>query len=229
MVRFLVTAQYETAIVKDYRAIQTVLYKFPGSVVYFNADTRMPAGTLDQVLKTILSSKEKHGADVGLLSYNSDPDQARRYLLDIGITCGYITLNIGFEKSARIIIKALEAAEARGDRRFVRVRVPRGKASLNIITKTDGRPLSGTILDISEVGMACILDADYSVGTVFPDVQLRLWGSLCNVSATIAGRRETPQGRVSVLLFDKITDGDVRGKVYSFLQRVMQHEVDALL
>lgn len=223
---FLVTAQYEAAIVRDHRVIQAVLQRFLNSVVFFNIDSRLPPGALEQIVRVVVDGKDKHGADAGIVSYNENRDIARRYLMEIGVTCGFVTLNIGFEKSARIIIKALEAAEARGDRRFVRVQPPPGKANLNININKRRTPLSGNVLDISEAGTACYLAEQYPRGTVFQDIQLKLWGSLCRVSGTIAGKRETENGIVSVIMFDPITEAETRSKIYAFLKRVMQHEVD---
>lgn len=226
MIHFLVAAQYETGIVSDPRRVFPALRKFPRSIVYFNIDSRFPAQALEQVIRGVIDTKEEHGADVGILSYNENKEAAQKYLMEYGATSGYITLHLGFEKSARIIIKALEAAEARGERKFVRVKVPTGKASLNINVGHD--PVKGTILDISEAGAACILHSDYGIGTYFQDIQLQLWGSLTRVAGTIRGTRDSPHGRVSVIMFDPITDSACRGKLYTFLKRVMQHEIDSL-
>jgi len=228
MVHFLVAAQFEAAIVKDHRVINTVLAKFPNSIVFFNADSRLPKGALEQIVRAVVDGKEQHGADVGMLSYNEDRELSQLYLMEIGITCGFVTLNIGFEKSARIIIRALQAAEATGDRRFVRVRVPPGKAGLNINISGNERSVSGKVLDMSEAGTACVLDTTYPPGTVFPDIQLQLWGTLCKVSGRIAGKRDTPEGTVSVIMFEPIGEAAVRSKIYAFLKRVMQHEVDSV-
>ena len=227
MIHFLVTAQYEAAIVKDHRKINAVLRAFPESVVYFNLDSHMPAEALEQVVRAVIAGKENHGAEVGVLSYNSNPDLAKHYLLDLGATCGYVILALGFQKSARIVIRALEAAEARGDRKFVRVKVPKGKGTIHV--DTGGQSVTGEILDISEAGMACLLRADYGPGTVLQDIQLRLWGSILSVGGTIRGTRKTPLGLVYVIMFDPISDSRARSKMYGFLRRVMQHEVDSIL
>ncbi len=226
MIQFLVTAQHEAAIVKDPRRILPVLRKFPRSVVYFNINSKLPAGALEQIVRGVLNTKDDHGANIGVLSYDENPDLARHYLMDLGVTCGYVTLSIGFEKSARIVIKALEAVEARGKRQFVRVKAPRGKASLNVAL--DAGQVSGEIVDISIAGVAAILDGDYTVGTHFESVQLKLWGTLLTVTATLKGARSAPTGTISVLMFEEIEDSTRRGKIYAFIKRVMQHEVDEI-
>lgn len=227
MIHFLVTAQYEAGVVRDHRAVHAVLRKYPNSIVYFNLDTRMPPGALEQIIRAVIAGSSHHGADVGILSYNENKELARHYLMDVGVTLGYITLGLGFEKSARIIIKALEASEARGDRRYVRVKAPTNKALLNL--KSDSGTVNGRILDISEAGMACTLSAEYSKGTYLENIQLQLWGNLATVNGTIEGTRETPTGRIYVVMFDPISESKTRGKIYSFLKRVMQHEIDAVM
>lgn len=227
MIHFLVSAQYEAAIVKDHRRLNAVLKKFPQSVVYFNLDTRVPPPALEQIVRAVISGKDDHGAEVGILSYNRNPEVAQRYLMELGATCGYVVLELGFQKSARIAIKALEAVEARGDRRFVRVKVPNGKGSYHV--KLGGADITGEILDISEAGMACFMSGEYGPDTELPDIQLRLWGSLLRVSGVIRGTRRTPQGTVYVVMFDEIDDSAAKGKLYTFLRRVMQYEVDTLL
>ncbi|MFW5695582.1 MAG: PilZ domain-containing protein [Alkalispirochaeta sp.] len=227
MIHFLVTAQYEAAIVKDHRKINAVLRAFPDSVVYFNIDSHLPPAALEQIVRAVINGKEQHGAEVGILSYNANPEMAKHYLMDLGATCGYVILELGFQKSARIVMKALEAVEARGDRRFVRVRVPKGKGTLHA-TAGSGT-VTGEVLDISEAGMACLLKTDFGPGTILPDIQLRLWGSIVSVGGTIRGTRSSPEGTVSVVMFDKIDDSRTRSKLYTFLRRVMQYEVDNLL
>lgn len=226
MIHFLVTAQYEAAVIRDSRLVNRVLRAFPSSVVYFNADASKGEKHLEQLVRAVIEGHSEHGADVGILAYDKNEELARKFLMEIGATCGYVTLNLGFKTSAGIIVRALEAAEARGTRRFVRVHAPEGKASFNILA--GGTRISGRILDISEAGTAAFLDTDYPIGTHFPDMQLQLWGSICRVSATIRGTRQTPQGMVHVLMFEAITESTTRGKIYAFLKRVMQYEVDKL-
>lgn len=224
MIHFLVTAQYEAAIVKDPRRVVPVLAKFPCSIVYFNLDSRFPPNELEQIVRTLVSNRSRYQAEVGVLSYNSNPEAAKTYLMDIGASCGYVTLSLGFKQSARIIVRALEAAEARGQRRFVRVKAPAGRASLNV--SSDGGYIGGTIIDLSIAGIACTLDQAFEKGTELDDLQLQLWGVRVKVSGTVAGVRQEGGRRVTVILFESISDSGTREKLYAFITRVMQFEVD---
>jgi hypothetical protein len=227
MIHFLVTAQYEAAIVRDQRKIIPVLRAFPHSIVYFNIDARVAKTEIDQIIRAVIAGHHSHGAEVGILSYDRNPQAARKYLMEYGATCGYLVLELGFERSARIVMKALNAAGARGERRYVRVKVPSGKGTFNVAM--DGRTISGEVLDVSEAGMACVMRADFQAGTYLQDIQLRLWGAIVSVNGTIRGTRAGRAGTIYVVMFDELRDSRVRSKMYGFLKRVMQYEVDKLL
>ena len=52
------------------------------------------------------------------MTYNPDPELARKYLMDVGIPCGFIQLKLGTAEGKSIILKTLAAD---GPRRIVYV------------------------------------------------------------------------------------------------------------
>lgn len=227
MIQFLITAQYEVAIIRDHRALIPVIKNFPNSIVFCNLDSKVDPEELERLIRHVISTKPDHGCEIGVLSYNKDPELAEKYLIDIGVTAGYVTLKIGFEQSARIIIKTLEAAEARGRRKYVRVKVPQGKGSIGI--KMGRRTIDGELLDVSVAGVACRLPEEFQNGTVLDDIQLRLWGSIARVSGNIAGFRGSKGRYTYVVMFDEPVSSISRGRIYGFIRKVLQAQVDALL
>ena len=225
MIQFLITAQYEAAVVKDVAHIQPLLREYPEAVIYFNLDSRTGREEQERIMTEILSTKEQHNIVVGILSYDKNEEVAKKYLMELGASGGYITLDLGFKKSAQILMRALDAAEAKGDRQYVRVKVPRGKGGLNI--ETGAEKYSGEIIDISIVGMACTVNAAFSKGAYLQIIQLRLWGQLINISGTVAGNRDSSGTSVTVIMFGSDLDTKTRSKINMFLQRVMQFEVEA--
>lgn len=227
MIQFLITAQYEAAIVKDHRAVVPLIKKNPNSILFFNLDSKTGDAEMEKLIRHLVDTKEEHGCEVGVLSYNKDPQIAEKYLIDIGVTAGYVTLKIGFEESARIIIRTLEAAEARGRRKFVRVRVPQGKGSISVQMERDR--IEGELLDVSVAGVACRLPEEFQTGTSLGDIQLRLWGSLVGLSGKIAGFRGDSGRPIYVILFDEPVSSIARGRIHGFIRKVLQNETDALL
>lgn len=226
MIQFLINAQYEAAVVKDIRHIPILIRQHPNAVIYFNLDSRTGKEDKEQVITDLLKRKEEHNLIIGVLSYDKNEETAKKYLMELGANGGYITLDLGFKKSAQILLRVLDAAEAKGERQFVRVKVPRGKGSLNIDTGSEKH--EGELIDISVVGMACTVTTTLTKGSRLDSIQLRLWGKLVPISGTVAGSRETANGLVWVIMFDLNLPPETRTKIYTFLGKVMQHEVDVL-
>lgn len=224
MIQFLVSAQYEAAVVRDHRKLPALLDKFPRAIVYFNIDAAPSEAEWERHVRAVIEGRDRHGATVGVLTYNDSPELARKYLMNIGVDCGFIVLKLGFQESARILLRALDAAEAKGGRQYLRVKAPVGKASLNL--SLNGSITVGTLEDISVVGMACYLPIEFSNGTTLNGIQLRLWGSLVLVNGTVAGTRYINTRRLSVIMFDQPVPPATRGKLFTFVRRVIQFETD---
>jgi len=226
MIQFLVSAQIETAVIKDHEKIPAIIRAYPNAILYFDIESHLKEPEWERVIRTVLAGQSEHGADVGIVSYNEDPGLARKYLMDIGTRAGYIHLKLGFEQSARIMLKALEAVEARGNRRFVRAAVPPGKGTLNI--RLYDRTYEGELIDVSVAGIACRIERNLEKGEYLADMQLRLWGSLVTLPGKVFGIRDTPEGPIHVIMFDDPLPPAPRGKIMSFLRKVMQWEVDSI-
>ena len=226
MIQFLVSAQIEAAIIKDHERIDTIVRRYPKAILYFDIESHLREPDWERLIRNLLSRYGEAGIDVGIVSYNDDPELAQKYLMEVGTRAGYIQLKLGFEQSARIMLKALEAAEARGSRKFVRVRVPAGKGQINV--RQFGRTYDGDLVDISIAGLAFRTDGPFEKGDYVQDMQLKLWGTLVTVSGKIFGSRETPQGTIQVIMFDSTITSTARGKIMGFLRKVMQWEIDSI-
>jgi hypothetical protein len=129
---------------------------------------------------------------------------SRKYIFDIGITGGFISLIPQAGKLLKVILKILEANEAKGRRKFVRVHC----------TKEDGFNFRhntilyhGDLVDISLAGMSCRLPEE-SVklipGMILESIQLKLQGVLSMVSGTVHGARQVSETTLYYLImFDK--------------------------
>ena len=87
----------------------------------------------------------------------------------------FIKLKLGLEQSRSIILKTLEANEAKGRRKYLRIDCWQHRnTELNV--KLGEKLCGGRIKDISSVGMAFIFDEsqDLNKNTMLNDVQLKL-------------------------------------------------------
>ncbi len=226
MVQLLVTAGFEVATLNRADRILPVVRAFSSCILFINIEAELPEPEWDARIRRMVASNEGREAGVGIVVYNPADDLAEKYLMDIGVTCGFVTLKLGFQQSARIILKTLEANEARGDRQYVRVAAAPDKASMTV--RTPSGLISGEIIDISSAGMACHLNADMSPDTQIDDIQLRLWGSVTMAKGRLAGVRGGEGSRhVSVIIFHDLA-ADTRRRIFGFVRRSLQAEVDRI-
>ena len=174
-----------------------------------------------------MTDQETGDLRVGILAVNADRELAEKYLIEIGVPCGFVTLKISARDATKIILKTLDANEARGRRRYVRADCSRDpKATFNV--KILGKVVDGNILDLSSAGMAITFTGvpHLKPGTVLDDIQLKLHGVLARASGVIRGTR-SDANQIHVVLFNDIAYDD-REKIQRFVFRTLQDQVGDL-
>ena len=227
MVHLLMAAEYEVALLDDPRQALRVLGKFPDSILFVNIDEGPEEPDWDKFIRGIMADSSKLNVKIGVVSHNPTKEIAEKYLRDIKVPCGFVSLKLGLKESFKTIVKALEAHEARGRRKYVRaVCRPQDKASFNV--KFDGDYLTGSIIDISSVGMACVFDKSISlkVGTGMGDIQLKLRAALCKVSGKLIGFHSETENRHVILFEDTIPRE--KQKIHQFVYNKLQEEIGAI-
>ncbi|TVQ38110.1 MAG: PilZ domain-containing protein [Spirochaetaceae bacterium] len=227
LLSIVVQAEYEVYLLKDHVRARKVLRDYPDAIVFINIDEKIRDGTWEQWVAEMMTDPQTASVRVGILSYNNDSQLARRYLLELSVPCGFIQLKLGITESARILLKVLEANEARGQRKHVRAVIPPGaKVWFNV---RSGRSIyRGRIRDLSAVGMACYFDdpVPWEVSDELADLQLNLRGQPVSLSGTVAGVRTTDTGRLFVIMFASV-DSATRLRLYRFIHTTLQAAMDA--
>jgi hypothetical protein len=228
MIHLLIASEYEVALLKDKEHAVRAISKFPNSILFINIDERPAENQWEHFIRKILEGGKTGDVRVGILSYNDDPALKEKYLMDIGVPCGFVTLKLGLKESFKIIAKTLEANEAKGRRKFVRAACrPQDKASFNV--KYEGDYLTGEIIDISSVGMACTFNKPQQLkaGTELDDIQLKLRAVLCRIGGTLVGINRD-EGNTHVILFTKKISPRERHKIHTFVYDRLQELIDEI-
>ena len=228
MLHLLIAAEYEVALLTDTQKTVRAIMKFPNSILYINIDDGMKAPEWEAFIRKLMENKKTDNTRIGILANNADPVLIKKYLTDVGVHCGFITLKLGLKESFKVFVKNLEANEAKGRRRYVRaICKPQDKAMFNI--KVSGEYFSGTILDISSVGMACAFDKPHHLkpGTILDDIQLKLRAVLCKAAGQFVGIDKERGERLVVMFSDKISPRE-RHKIHQFVYNRFQETIDVL-
>lgn len=228
MMRRLIEQEFEVYMLKDTDTANRLLQIFPDSLCFVNLDTGKTEAEWQVWIMETMNNPKTETIGIGIVSYNSDEILQKKYLMEIGIRCGYIKLKLGIDESTRILLSTLQANEAKGRRKFVRASAVHDANSL--LNLREGPIKSeGKILDISVVGFSCYLDPDPGLqkNSLLKDIQLKLRASLVKVEAVIFGTREEDGRTIYVMLFRGLDDS-AKDKIRSYIQIALQAEIELL-
>ncbi len=228
LISTLIQHEFEVYFLKDHTKAYNLLKKFGNSICFINIDETLAQPEWETYIKKLQSDPEIKGVQIGILSYNNDRELIKKYLMEIRIKCGFIQLKLGVAESTKIILKTLEANEAKGRRKFVRANCENdSRVTFNV--KYNGDLYSGNIIDISSIGMACSFDSDPDVkkNSLLREIQLKLRGTLIGIDGIVIGKRDTTP-KTYVLIFDSKTDAIAKAKIRKFINAALQRYIDSV-
>jgi hypothetical protein len=229
LVDAILSAEYELYLISDSQRALKVFKQFPDSIVFINIDSGLKEREWERYVRRLVGTTYFKHLSIGILSYNPDPKLIEKYLMEIGVACGFVRLSLGAQESTRIMLQTLEANEARGRRRYVRSKAENDKrASFNF--RHQGREYDGGILDISSVGMAIRFSrrAEIPAKALLTDMQLKLRASLVRVTGVVLGRREDDK-TVYVVLFKHERDSKARRLIRQYIHKSLQEYIDKMM
>ncbi len=226
LISFLLKNEYEVYFLTDHLKATRIFTRFTNSICFINIDDGLKEEEWEKYIKTLQSNSKTSSVQIGILSYNNDPALMQKYLMDVGVTCGFIQLKLGVKQSTDIILKVLEANEAKGRRKFVRANCENDpRVVMNFSYKESN--YEGKILDLSSVGFACEFPAPLPIDnkTVIPKIQLNLRGSLVQADAIILSRRYDSD-KILVMVFNpRLKESELK-KVQSFIHKTLQKTIN---
>ena len=228
LISHLLDQEYEVYMLKDHTTASKLFRIYPDSICFINIDAGLSEKEWEEWIRKTMSDPVTHTVGIGIISYNTDDALQKKYLMDIGIQCGFVKLKMGMEESTRILLATLKASEAKGRRKFVRATCEHDLISSVNIHEAQFN-VTGTLRDISVVGFSCILDPDpsFTKNSVLHDIQLKLRGTLVRTQAIVFGTREGER-TIYVMLFSPKMDPLSRQKIRTFIQNSLQTEIERI-
>lgn len=226
----LIRYEFEVFLVPRVADAKPIFYENPHCLAFINIDDGIAEDEWVQFVREIHADPALKNVRLGILTYNEDPRLAETYLMELGVPCGFVRLSLNLDESTEIMRKVLDANEARGRRKYLRVHCD-GTTRMNF--RTPETKVEGKVLDLSSVGMSCVLNPDknWSKHTVFRSIQLNLRGSLVLVDGVVVGSRANDSGGgiVYVILFDPKSVGHQMDKIQAYIHTTLQESVDRFL
>jgi hypothetical protein len=224
----LIQQEFEIYLVKDEAKLQNALRKYPDSIVFVCIDEVLSPPQWEKWIRETEDNKVTKDVSIGIISNTLNEDVQKHFREVCRIPCGFITIKS--DKDAKTLVNALNAAVAKGRRKYVRTNT-RGdnKTTINLPMKDDY--VTGEIRDISVVGLSCAFSQDTSLkkNALFKDMQVKLHSTLIKAEGIVYGSRKEEIETIYVFLFTEKTDPSVRAKIRTFIQKDLQSKMDEVL
>ena len=226
----LIKQEYMVALISDAANAKRLFYQYPSCLAFLNIDDGFSEEQWLAFVQEVRQEPLLANVRLGILTYNPDRKLAEEYLINRRVACGFVKLSLKMADSIAIITKVLEANEAKGRRKYLRVRCDENSR----LSFKDSRDLiEGRIVELSSVGMTCVLNPDkrWPHHAVFESMRLKLEGGFCSVSGVVVGSRplDRNEGTLYLFLFDTKTPSVSLDKIRAYMQRALQSSVDSFL
>jgi hypothetical protein len=223
--------EFEVYYVREHTNLKRVLKKFPESVVFVNLDSSLPEKEWEGWIRHILADPATTRTRFGVLSDLHNDQYEQKYMRALKLPCGYTVLSKSDpQKSVKQLIAALLSVDARGRRKYVRA-ASENDTQMTINIPHDSFYLKGVIKDISAVGISCTfqVDPELDKNTLCKDMQLKLQSTILKAEGIVFGSRPDGLSKIYVFLFTQRVDPEVRLKIRSYAQQVLQAKMNKLL
>jgi len=228
MLDILIMEGYETYTLVDVKRARKLLVKFPDSIMFINIDEGLEEKIWEAYIRGIQEDPALKNSRLGIMSYNQDRVLMQKYLMELAIPCGYVQLKLGVQESTKIMLGVLEANEARGRRKCIRVDCQDDTGSTLNYEGNSGTS-HGNILDISSTGIAVKFEKpdDHAINSIIRNVQLKLRDALVMTDMTCMGQRHDDK-QVYILLFDSNMPTKDKLVIHHYIKQCLQKYIDGL-
>jgi L-rhamnose mutarotase len=229
MLDILIMNGYESYAIRDHKKARRILEYFPGSIMFVNIDEGLEEREWEKYIQDIQQDPKTKDSRLGILSYNTDKSLMQKYLMQIGVPCGYIHLKLGLQASTKIMLEALKANEAKGRRKFIRVSCNDDTSATMNYKNSDGVIYYGKLLDISSAGIAVRIEnfADFPPNSKLRETQLKLRGTLVLTDVILMGNRRDDKNEW-LFLFDPKMPQNHKLVIHRYIKQSLQRYIDQL-
>jgi hypothetical protein len=224
--------EYEVYLVYDHRRLRKALSATGESILFINIDQTPDGMTWEGYVRDLHCDGACKDVGVGIVTLSDiDPAIREKYILELQVPCGFVVLKLGTAKTIEILLKTLEANEARGKRKYVRAICPPDSGRCNV--EHEGRMIYGDIADISSAGMAVAFHEQMRMrpGTVLRKLSILVKGVRLLVDGFVASEKRSESGmQVLIIMFIPNSLDEPRlEKLKLLVYRLNQYSMDQSL
>ena len=219
--------EYEVYAVADYRKVKHLLRKNADSICFFLIENQLTLKGWHNFIKSFEEESVFTPLDMGILLPALPEDKLSNFLSELNFTAGKINLKQDPENMFHEIVKAFDACQAKGLRKYVRANCLNESADL--LWLKDNRMVRLKIIDISSVGLAAKMSLGQAnavfINQMISDVTLNLRNIQVSVDIKISAIKDGGDFLLVVIMFTPETVPDSINKIRHYIAENLQFSI----
>lgn len=226
----LMEQEYEIYKIDEPRYLRSLLKLNPEAIVYINIDSHYSPQVWYNFISSFEHNPEFSKCDFGVFTVKGTGKI--QYERVLKLSAGFFTLEKNFGEIMSVLLQKLETLNAKGMRKFVRLRCADNKSaeayfiSGNMMYKMN-------FIDISSIGVGLLIPQKHSgfakINSVIQGLTLVLGNKQLKVNAKFHTIKATQNGVIAALIFTPDTPGAFRNYVRTYICEELQKKMSSTL
>lgn len=224
--------EYEVYVIDDYRKAKPLLRKNPDSICFCIIENQLTLKGWHNFIKSFENEEVFASLDMGLLIHSIEEDKKTDFLKGLQYDAGLIKLHQDDETLFHEIVKAVDAKNAKGMRKYVRASCI-NESQADLLWLKDNKMFKLKIIDISSAGIAAKLSNSQAnavfVNQIIEGVTLNLKDVQASVDIKISAMKSAGDFLLVVIMFTNTTPVNSINKIRGYIAETLQESLRTML
>lgn len=224
--------EYEVYAIEDYRKVKPLLRKNADSICFFLIESQLSLKGWHNFIKSFEEEGVFSPLDIGILIPVLPDDKQSNFLAELQYDAGLIKLNQDQESMFHEIVKALDAKNAKGMRKYVRANCL-NDSQADLLWLKDNKMFKLKIIDISSVGIAAKLSNGQAnavfINQIIENVTLNLKNVQTSVDIKISAIKAAGDFLLVVIMFNTSTSPEAINNIRGYIANNLQESLRSSL
>ncbi|MBR1537155.1 MAG: PilZ domain-containing protein [Treponema sp.] len=212
--------EYEVYAIDDYRKAKALLRKNADSICFCMADAQMTPKGWHNFISSFSEENVFSPLDMGVIMHFLPEDKQANFQAGLSLEAGILDLNEDAEEVFHKIVRAIDAKNAKGMRKYVRANCLK-ETQADLLWLKDNRMFKLKIIDISAVGIAARLSQGQAnavfINQIIEGVTLNLKSVQVSVDIQISAIKSAGDSLLVVIMFTASTTPDSINKIRAYI------------
>lgn len=231
--------EFEIFLIDDYRDAKTILRRYPGSMIFVQPDYGGKGGLSESqwfnFLLAVETAPDIHDILKGIIAKRMSSAALQFFSSNLNLDAGVFSVRSSLDDCRVALAEIFERKGAKGRRRYVRARCPRGTINSFLKCTIDGQSYTFFIDTLSTVGFSCIIPTRasrlFSANMMLHRIKIVLNGRelLHQCNATVFTVRPFDESNsVIVLILMQSTSLTIRHEIRRFVFETLETDLKNL-